>query len=115
LVEPIIPDQLANPYLAPIATECAQCSRFWFSTTALIDADADFAVTNPIGLQCQSCRYTLCRDCLMPACFDAGRSFGVLTLGPIGRLPQRLLDRRPGWFPGAGRVSPSRGAPRRCR
>ncbi|MBC9731068.1 hypothetical protein [Streptomyces sp. TRM68367] len=65
VVEPVTPQQYGNPYFAPIATECARCERlrFWYSGHALVE-HAGISVVNPVGLQCQVCRYSLCRDCL---------------------------------------------------
>ncbi len=50
LAEPITPEQLSSPYLAPIATECARCLKFWYSIHNLLDGD--LSISNPLGLQC---------------------------------------------------------------
>lgn len=62
--EPITKQQLRNAYFAPIATECARCLKVWYSSH-VIDFSHYESVTvlNPMGQQCQVCRYTLCRDC----------------------------------------------------
>jgi hypothetical protein len=63
--EPITREQWANPYLAPVATECASCQLYWYSNH-IFAGGARMEIANPLGLQCQLCRYTLCRDCLPP-------------------------------------------------
>ncbi|MFC4085367.1 hypothetical protein [Amycolatopsis samaneae] len=88
LVEPVTDAQRANPYFAPIATECARCQAFWYSGHVLV-REHRMAVTNPIGSQCDSCRYSLCRDCFTPAdsrCPEEGcaGALGVPVL-PTGR------------------------------
>jgi hypothetical protein len=87
-VEQVTARQFRNPYFAPIATECARCTRFWYSGH-VIAGDADMVVSNPIGVQCPVCRYSLCRECLDPhdpGCPDAGcrGELGVPVL-PTGR------------------------------
>ncbi|MFD0345601.1 hypothetical protein ACFQ0M_04940 [Kitasatospora aburaviensis] len=64
--EPLTDMQRLNALLAPITTECSACRSGWFSTHAILamDGGGEITVANPIGLQCQACRYTLCRDCL---------------------------------------------------
>ncbi|MEU2022530.1 hypothetical protein ABZ565_10220 [Streptomyces sp. NPDC016469] len=64
--EPLTETQQWNALLAPITTTCSACDSRWYSTHAVLFADNDVQIhpTNPIGLQCQKCRYTLCRDCL---------------------------------------------------
>ncbi|MFE0027336.1 hypothetical protein [Amycolatopsis sp. NPDC059021] len=62
IVEPVTDAQRGNPYFAPIATECARCQSYWYSGHVLV-REHRMTVTNPIGRQCQSCRFTLCRDC----------------------------------------------------
>ncbi|MET9964730.1 hypothetical protein ABZZ80_02050 [Streptomyces sp. NPDC006356] len=88
VVEPVTQQQLGNPYLAPIASECARCVRFGYSDHVL-SRHADVTVLNPVRLQCPICRYTLCRDCLDPRdlrCPDEGcrGELGVPVL-PTGR------------------------------
>lgn len=63
--EPITVEQFGDPLLAPVRTECTNCGNAWFSLHELTAHDGAETVTlNPIGLQCQRCRYTLCRSCL---------------------------------------------------
>lgn len=63
--EPIAREQLHDPLLAPIMTVCTRCGDGWFSTHELVTHEyASITALNPIGLQCQRCRYTLCRECL---------------------------------------------------
>ncbi|WP_328901579.1 hypothetical protein OHR86_18085 [Streptomyces sp. NBC_00441] len=64
--EPLTETQQWNALLAPITTACSACDSRWYSTHAVLFTDNDVQIhpTNPIGLQCQKCRYTLCRDCL---------------------------------------------------
>ncbi|GGZ87094.1 hypothetical protein GCM10010301_69600 [Streptomyces plicatus] len=64
--EPLTEMQQWSALLAPITTACSACDARWYSTHAVLFADNDvqFQPTNPIGMQCQKCRYTLCRDCL---------------------------------------------------
>ncbi|MEL5955686.1 hypothetical protein AADR41_13075 [Streptomyces sp. CLV115] len=64
--EPVTEMQQWNALLAPITTACSACDGRWYSTHTVLFADNDvhFQPTNPIGMQCQKCRYTLCRDCL---------------------------------------------------
>jgi hypothetical protein len=88
VAEPVAPQQHRNPYFAPIATECARCARFWYSGHVPFE-QANISVSNPIGLQCPICRYSLCRDCLDPRdrrCPDEGcrGELGVPVL-PTGR------------------------------
>lgn len=61
VVEPVTPGQYGSRYFAPLATECARCDAYWYSGHAF--ATGRRGVLNPIGVQCQSCRYSLCRDC----------------------------------------------------
>ncbi|HSV67263.1 MAG TPA: hypothetical protein VLJ59_15315 [Mycobacteriales bacterium] len=86
--EPITGEQLSSPYLAPVATECVSCQRHWYSSHTLV-AERRMAVSNPIGLQCQVCRYTLCRGCLPPSDRSCPEPGCAGTLGtpvlPTGR------------------------------
>jgi hypothetical protein len=61
--EPITEQQLRNPLLDPVRTVCTSCGSEWFSHHELVHNTSALAVTNPLGLQCQVCRYTLCRNC----------------------------------------------------
>ena len=61
--EPTTSAQRRSALLASVATECSSCRRTWYSGHRLLSSPADFHL-NPAGLQCQKCRYTLCRDCL---------------------------------------------------
>ncbi|MEV5601474.1 hypothetical protein AB0L33_08545 [Streptomyces sp. NPDC052299] len=65
-IEPPTETQQWSALLAPITTACSACDARWYSTHAVLFAgnDVQFQPTNPIGIQCQKCRYTLCRDCL---------------------------------------------------
>ncbi|WP_233580506.1 hypothetical protein [Streptomyces triticirhizae] len=70
VAEPIPLERRSNPYFAPVATECAACARFWFSSHDIHAgrrmaprAGGGLSVANPLGVQCQSCRYSLCRAC----------------------------------------------------
>jgi hypothetical protein len=63
--EPVTEQQWNSAILAPIATECSSCQGMWYSTHGMSAfAGVKLTGTNPVGLQCQDCRYTLCRDCL---------------------------------------------------
>jgi hypothetical protein len=44
-------------------TECSSCKRTWYSNHWASPGPIE-SHKNPHGLQCQKCRYTLCRDCL---------------------------------------------------
>ncbi|KAB8168833.1 hypothetical protein FH609_007035 [Streptomyces sp. 3MP-14] len=88
VAEPVPRERRSNPYFAPVATECAACARFWFSSHPAL-ANVRLNVANPIGVQCQSCRYSLCRACYDPAdarCPEPGcrGTLGVPVL-PTGR------------------------------
>lgn len=88
IAEPITRQQYRSPYFAPIATECARCTAYWYSRHVLVE-DRRLAVVNPVGQQCPACRYTLCRDCIDPEnrrCPEEGCSgeLGVPVL-PTGR------------------------------
>ncbi|WP_156934929.1 hypothetical protein [Pseudonocardia spinosispora] len=99
VAEPITSEQLTNPYLAPVATECVSCQLHWFSSH-ILTLGQRMAVSNPIGLQCQVCRYTLCRDCLAPNDRDCpepgcGGTLGTPVL-PTGRPRRQPANRRVG-------------------
>jgi hypothetical protein len=103
--EPLTVDYYKHPYFDPLACKCSNCENEWFSTHSMFGS-VEMSVTNPIGMQCQQCRHTLCRDCLSksPAarmatltifndvCEKCGGKFGVPVL-PTGRDPA--------WSPGA--------------
>lgn len=61
--EPVTESQRWNALLAPVATECSSCHKAWYSDHSLFPGITDFRVLNPVGLQCQICRYTRCRNC----------------------------------------------------
>jgi tetratricopeptide (TPR) repeat protein len=61
--EPVTRQQLSSPYLAPIATECSACQRYWYSAHQVLP-DGLMTVANAVGVQCQTCRYSLCRKCM---------------------------------------------------
>jgi hypothetical protein len=63
--EPVTTAQMASALLAPIATGCSACGRVWYSYHEFFRG-MQISLLNPAGLQCQDCRYTLCRDCLGP-------------------------------------------------
>jgi hypothetical protein len=60
--EPVTLLQRRSALLAPAATECSLCRDTWFSTHIWFPG-MEIGGMNPAGLQCQDCRYTLCRDC----------------------------------------------------
>lgn len=95
--EPITREQLSDPLLAPVATECVRCAKYWYSNHALWDGP--LTIRNPIGLQCQKCRYTLCRACFNPdsACPAPG-CHGSLSapVHPTGRPQGRPAPRHSG-------------------
>ncbi|MFJ8827805.1 hypothetical protein ACIREE_39495 [Streptomyces sp. NPDC102467] len=64
--EPPTDGQRASALLAPLATECSACHAMWYSqhTVLVSHGSTEINVSNPIGLQCGTCRYTLCRNCL---------------------------------------------------
>ncbi|UUU43373.1 hypothetical protein [Streptomyces sp. NBC_00162] len=64
--EPLTDTQRVSALLAPVATECSNCGVLWYSRHTVLNANGPTKLTigNPIGLQCQNCRYTLCRNCL---------------------------------------------------
>lgn len=87
IAEPVTPWQRGNPYFAPIATECARCSTYWYSDHVLADEQENMTVLDPVGQQCPVCRYSLCRNCLTnPRCPEEGcpGELGVPVL-PTGR------------------------------
>ncbi|MWA15722.1 hypothetical protein [Streptomyces sp. BA2] len=65
--EPVTEQQASSALLAPVMTECSGCRGVWCSNHALMfhgpGAATTLTVMNPLGLQCQDCRYTLCREC----------------------------------------------------
>jgi tetratricopeptide (TPR) repeat protein len=61
--EPVTRQQLSSPHLAPIATECSACQRYWYSAHQVL-SDGVMSVVNAVGVQCQTCRYSLCRKCM---------------------------------------------------
>ncbi|MGH3382811.1 MAG: hypothetical protein ACRDP6_49610 [Actinoallomurus sp.] len=61
--EPVTTLQRRSALLAPVATECSLCRDTWYSKHIWFSG-MKITLTNPVGLQCQECRYTLCRDCL---------------------------------------------------
>ncbi|MFF9352702.1 hypothetical protein [Streptomyces sp. NPDC014734] len=64
--EPLTEMQQWSALLAPVTTACSACDTRWYSTHAILFANNDkySLPMNPVGIQCQKCRYTLCRDCL---------------------------------------------------
>ncbi|MFA1551863.1 hypothetical protein [Actinomadura chokoriensis] len=60
--EPLTHQQRNSALVAHLMTECSACNAEWHSSHSVIPGE--ITVTNPAGLQCQDCRYTLCRDCL---------------------------------------------------
>lgn len=63
--EPVTEAQWNSAILAPIVTECSSCHGRWYSRQGISAfSGSSFTVMNPVGMQCQKCRYTLCRDCL---------------------------------------------------
>lgn len=96
--QPVTPEQMRDPLLAPIRTACTNCGASWFSTHELLAGDGPETVTlNPIGLQCQDCRYTLCRNCL-----PADR--GCPQTGCGGELGTPVLATGPAAAPPIGRL-----------
>jgi len=61
--EPVTRAQRDSALLAPVATECSSCRRTWYSGHWALSGPV-VRHDNPAGLQCQKCRYTLCRYCL---------------------------------------------------
>ncbi|MFB7186476.1 HEAT repeat domain-containing protein [Streptomyces sp. NPDC056230] len=63
--EPQTDVQIWSALLAPVATECSACDASWYSRHAFLLSDGftELTLRNPAGLQCQKCRYTLCRNC----------------------------------------------------
>ncbi|MFD0548315.1 hypothetical protein ACFQ0X_03440 [Streptomyces rectiviolaceus] len=63
--EPVTEQQTSSALLAPVMTECSGCRGVWCSNHPLLlhGPAATLDVMNPLGLQCPSCRYTLCREC----------------------------------------------------
>jgi hypothetical protein len=61
--EPTSSAQRRSALLAPVVTECSSCKRTWYSNHWASPGPIE-SHKNPHGLQCQKCRYTLCRDCL---------------------------------------------------
>ncbi|GAA1032753.1 hypothetical protein GCM10009557_32250 [Virgisporangium ochraceum] len=98
--EPVTASQRENAYFTPIATECQRCEAYWYSSHVLHRDVAELQVSNPVGLQCQECRYTLCRHCL-PAgqsrCPAQGCPGGLgLPVLPTGRPRGRPANRHTG-------------------
>ena len=65
--EPATRLQRASALLAPIVTECSGCHDEWYSSHNILHPHVTLILMSPRALQCQVCRYTLCRDCLRPA------------------------------------------------
>lgn len=63
--EPITSDQAMSALLAPLMTQCSQCRTRWSSIHAFpfMAAYPETNIVDPAGIQCQTCRYTLCSDC----------------------------------------------------
>jgi hypothetical protein len=81
--EPATPVQRASALLAPMAAECSSCGRVWYSKHRPDEKGTAIHIP-PAGLQCQTCRYTLCRDCLGTTKLspDDPIDAPVLILGP---------------------------------
>lgn len=64
--EPLTDQQIRSALLAPIATECSACGNFWYSPHIFLTGRQGVRQNylDPIGAQCQVCRYTACRECL---------------------------------------------------
>src|SRR6266536_1623438 len=62
--EPETDIQKLSALVAPVATECSACHVLWYSKHTWLTAHGTTQLTlrNPVGLQCQKCRYTLCRN-----------------------------------------------------
>ncbi|GAA4840480.1 hypothetical protein GCM10023201_33070 [Actinomycetospora corticicola] len=60
--EPPMPIQENSALFAPITTVCSVCTGSWFSTHTLHRTE-QWSIVNPIGLQCQVCRHTICKNC----------------------------------------------------
>ncbi|MEV0901920.1 hypothetical protein [Actinoplanes sp. NPDC049802] len=97
--EPVTRRQEASALLAPIATECGECGRFWYSSQVLLEEARGYF--DPVGIQCPVCRCTRCADCMnvpdlgdtdldcpSPGC--AGRLGGYLR--PTGRRGVVAVD-----------------------
>ena len=89
--EPATVTQRTSALLAPIATVCSSCGGLWYSKHR---PASEVYLINTIGLQCQTCRYTLCRDCLIST-----------RLSPADRIDRSTFVM--GWCPerGHGRLS----------
>ncbi len=100
-LEPITESQRENAYLTPIATECQRCAAYWFSSHVLHRDAGVTQVANPIGRQCQECRYTACRNCVpaeqthcpIPGCPGALGTPVLPTGRPRGRPANRHTER----------------------
>jgi hypothetical protein len=77
--EPATPAQTASALLAAIAAECSSCGTVWYSKHRP-DEKGTAIHRPPAGLQCQTCRYTLCRDCL-----------GTTKMSPSDRIDAPVL------------------------
>jgi hypothetical protein len=62
--EPATHTQQTSALLAPVATVCSSCGAMWYSKHLPSWSADRITAFPPAGLQCRTCRYTLCRGCL---------------------------------------------------
>ncbi|GAA4607172.1 hypothetical protein BJY16_006192 [Actinoplanes octamycinicus] len=100
MAEPATRSQLSSALVAPLATVCGGCGRFWYSAEVLLQSPKQ-AHMDPDGVQCPACRFTRCADCIglhglvvpdvpcpSPGC--AGKLGACLT--PTGRPGVVVVD-----------------------
>ena len=85
---------LLDRRLDPIFAVCSKCKRSsWAPVNCLFGPAAH--ITNPIGVQCRSCGYVVCRKCLQgrDACLNCGSADFRAPVYPTGRQPHQLERR----------------------
>jgi hypothetical protein len=86
---------LLDRRLDPIFAVCSKCKRSsWAPVNCLLGSAS--RITNPIGAQCRSCGYVVCRKCLQgrSVCLNCGSADFRAPVYPTGRQPHQL-ERRP--------------------
>lgn len=65
-VEPLTKRYTYDRRLDPLWVLCSKCGTTWVPSSLHMGplAHSQITLMNPIGMQCQTCGYTLCRECL---------------------------------------------------